>query len=65
MKLRLGDKIFLLWGGFSFVSWLAFTYDLTDFIVGFLVFVVLPWYIYRWISNRKLKLKTKNAIQHN
>lgn len=55
MKLRTGDKIFLIWGVISFMGWLFFPYDLSNFIAGFFVFVVLPWFIYNWISNRKNK----------
>lgn len=64
MKLRTGDIIFLVWGGFLFTSWLFFPSDLGNFIVGFFVFVILPWYVYSWLSKRKQK-KQKNALQHN
>ena len=57
MKLRTGDKIFLIWFGFIMLANIVYPNPIDVVITGSFIFVVLPWFIYNWISNKKSKQK--------
>ncbi len=62
MKLRLGDKIFLGWLVFTILSVLVYPIAPWEIFLGMVMFVGLPWIVYNYISNKKLK--QRNALQH-